>query len=412
MPTFEYSALDSRGQPTDGLIAAAGRAEAISALARREVFVTAIAPSDADQAPGAPGLLDRLRWRRRVAPKAKAAMLGQLAMALQAGLPLLQALRVVQKQAPGQRLGRLVEALGDSVEAGRSLSQAMGDLPREFTPLEASMVRVGETAGVLDEVMGYLAEFAERDVEVRQQVRTAATYPLFVLSLAMVSVVVVVTVILPQVIATITDNIGASALPAPTRILMSLSAAMRSYGWLMALGAVGAVWLFRAWLARPAGRLAFDAFKLRVPVLGTAIRRVAVARFARTLGTLCKAGIQILEALRVLRDTLGNEALARQIDKVADGVTQGQSIAEPLGRTGQFPPLLIQVIAMGEKTGKLDELLLRTSRAYEKETAAAVNRVLTILPAILIVLLALVVGFILMAVLLPIIGMETSVPGM
>jgi len=175
---------------------------------------------------------------------------------------------------------------------------------------------------------------------------------------------------------------------------------------------IAAGWGFNAWRKRPAGRLALDKFKLRVPVLGTALRRIAVARFARTLGTLSQSGIQILEALHVLRGTLGNEALARKIDKVAAEIKQGQSIAEPLRETGEFPPLLIQVIAMGEKTGKLDELLLQTANTYEKETASAIQRVMTILPAVFIVVLALVVVFILAAVLLPIIEAETALPGM
>ncbi|KKL07702.1 hypothetical protein LCGC14_2583350, partial [marine sediment metagenome] len=202
------------------------------------------------------------------------------------------------------------------------------------------------------------------------------------------------------------------ALPAPTRILLGLSNALRSYWWAFTAVIVAGVWGFRSWLARPAGRLAFDTFKLRIPVLGTALRRLAVGRFARTLGTLSQSGIHIIEALGVLRDTLGNEALARKIDQVAAEIAQGESIAEPLRKSGQFPPLLIQVIAMGERTGRLDELLLQTADAYEKETAAALQRVMTILPAALVVLLALVVVFILAAVLLPIIDMQTAIPGM
>jgi len=229
------------------------------------------------------------------------------------------------------------------------------------------MVRVGETAGLLDQVMGHLADFAERELEVRQKIRSAATYPAFVMVLAAVSVVIIVTVILPRVLSAVAENISLL--------------------------------------------LAFDRFKLRIPVLGTAVRKVAVARFARTLGTLSKSGIQILEALGVLRDTLGNEALAQRIDEVAAGVTRGQSIAEPLRQTGEFPPLLIQVIAMGEKTGRLDELLLQTAEAYEKETAASIQRVMTLLPAIFIVLMALVVAFVLAAVMLPIVQMSISVPG-
>ena len=259
----------------------------------------------------------------------------------------------------------------------------------------------------------HLADFAEHDVDIREKIRSAATYPVFVLLLAGISVVIIVTVILPKVMGTVTGGLESNAgLPAPTRMLLWLSEALRMYGWAMAIAVIAAIAGFRAWLRRPEGRLAFDRFKLRIPVLGTALRRIAVARFARTLGTLSTSGIQILEALHVLRDTLGNEALAQKIDQVAADIKQGQSIAEPLRETGEFPPLLIQVIAMGERTGRLDELLLQTADAYEKETSAAIQRVMTILPAVFIVLLALVVVFILAAVLLPIIEAETAIPGL
>ena len=188
---------------------------------------------------------------------------------------------------------------------------------------------------------------------------------------------------------------------------MGVSHFLLGYWWAVLLAIAGGVAAFRWWVSRPSGRFVFDRFLLRIPVVGTALRRVAVARFARTLGTLAKSGIGILESLRVLRDTLGNEALARELDKVAAGITQGRSIAEPLRQTGQFPPLLIQVIAMGERTGRLDEMLLQTAEAYERETAAAIQRVMTVVPAVFIVLLALVVGFVLVAILLPIVNMET-----
>ncbi|MDY7011369.1 MAG: type II secretion system F family protein [Planctomycetota bacterium] len=394
-----------------GEIDATGRSEAITLLAEDSVYVTEIADSKA-KVEAKTAFAFRLPFRRRVKPRTRAAMLRQLATALQAGLPLLSALQVVQQQAENRALHKLVTDLAGRVQAGESLSEAFAANPQEFSRLDVSMVSVGETAGVLDEVMGHLSDFAERDVDIREKIRSAATYPVFVLSLAVISVVVIVTVILPQVISTVTDSVGAAALPAPTRILLWISEVSKAYGWLLTIALVAGVWAFRAWLARPQGRMAFDRFKLRLPVLGTAVRRIAVARFARTLGTLSKSGIQILEALGVLRDTLGNEALASKIDEVAADITRGRSIAEPLRQTGEFPPLLIQVIAMGEKTGRLDELLLQTADAYEKETAAAVQRVMTILPAVLIVLLALVVMFILAAVLLPVVGMETSIPGM
>jgi len=419
MPSFHYRALDSNGQAVTGEIDADGRAEAIARLTEQNIYVTDI---DADmrfekahhrsKTEGSTTARFGLPWTRRVSLRVRASMLRQLATALHAGLELLPALRVVEQQAENEALRALVSDLAERVRSGESLSEAMGAHPREFSRLETSMVRVGETAGVLDQVMGYLSDFAEHDVDIREKIRSAATYPVFVLTLASISVVIIVTVILPQVIRTVTDSVGSVALPLPTQILLGFSRVLSSFGWLLVIGLILAIWAFRAWLSRPLGRLAFDKFKLRIPVLGTAIRRIAVARFARTLGTLSKSGIQILDALLVLRDTLGNEALARKIDEAAAGIRQGESIAEPLRKTGEFPPLLIQVIAMGEKTGRLDELLLQTAQAYEKETSAAIQRVMTILPAIFIVLLALVVAFILVAVLLPVISMETSLPGM
>jgi type II secretory pathway component PulF len=410
MANFTYNAMDETGRAVSGVIDAPNRGQAISQLAERKVFVTDMQVATA-AAPVEGSALSFLR-RRRVPRRARASMLRQIATALQAGLPLLPALQVVHEQADSEALKTLLSDLEKRVQSGESLSDAMAAHGRDFSPLDVSMVRVGETAGVLDQVMGHLADFAEHDMDVREKVRSAATYPIFVLGLAAVSVVVIITIILPRVMGTVMEGMGATALPAPTRMLLWLSDFLQSYGWFVLLVLIAAGWAFHAWRKKPAGRLALDKFKLRVPVLGTALRRIAVARFARTLGTLSQSGIQILEALHVLRGTLGNEALAQKVDKVAADIKQGQSIAEPLRATGEFPPLLIQVIAMGERTGKLDELLLQTANTYEKETTAAIQRVMTVLPAVFIVVLALVVVFILAAVLLPIIEAETALPGM
>ena len=165
---------------------------------------------------------------------------------------------------------------------------------------------------------------------------------------------------------------------------------------------------FRAWVGTPAGRLAFDRFKLRLPILGPTLLKIAVGRFARALGTLSRSGIEIIEALHVLRDTLGNEALGQAVDDVRAAITGGQPIATPLSQTGLFPPMFIQIVDLGERTGRLDELLLRSADAYDKETAGAIARAMTVIPALFIVGLALLIGFILAAVLLPIVSMQTG----
>jgi len=200
------------------------------------------------------------------------------------------------------------------------------------------------------------------------------------------------------------------AMPLPTRILMGLSSFLRVlftsvFGWVViALIATGLYYLIR-W-TRSEGKIKWDAFKLKVPVLGSVLRTIAVGRFARTLGALTKGGVIILEALGVVRDTLGNELLGREIDNVAEEVKRGQSLAEPLGESGFFPPLLVQIVAIGEQTGKLDELLLNAADTFDAEADSAINRFMAIFPAVLILLLALVIGFIIAATLLPIVVME------
>jgi type II secretory pathway component PulF len=406
---FQYTAMDQKGAVRSGHIAMPTRSQAIAALAQQGRFVTQIGEhaqqSGAQQPPGA---LRLAGWsgKRRLPLRLKSSMFAQLSTALSAGLALLPALRIIEEQATQPALRQLTGELANAVQGGESLSEAFAHQPRVFAPLEISMIRVGETAGVLDQVMGSLADFAERDLEFREKIRSAATYPLFVLGLAGVSVLIILLFILPRILATVGDT--AALLPWPTRVLMAISNLARAWGWLGALLCVGGWRLFSRWRATPAGGIAWDRFLLRLPLVGTALRRSAVARFARTLGTLTRAGIDIIEAMRVMRDTLGNRALAAKIDRIAASITQGQSIAEPLRQSGEFPPLLIQVIALGERTGRLDELLLKVADAYEKETAAAVQRVMSILPAVLIVCLALIVAFILAAVLLPIVSMELT----
>lgn len=408
MPDFRYIALAADGETLTGVIRADSRPQAIDRLAQQGAFVTDIDVDD-DKIDRSPRR-DAAGFRRtRVTLRAKAEMLEQLAVALQSGLPLLEGLHVVRDQADSDALRNLIDDMAHRVQGGESISQAMAAHEPPFYELEIAMARVGETAGKLDEVMGYLAEFAEHDLDTRRRIRSAAAYPLFILGLAIVSVVIILTWILPRVMGAILEQGGALTLPLPTRVLMSLSDFLRSPGGVILLIIVVAGgWYFRKWASTDEGRLAVDRFKLKLPVLGTAFRKIAVARFARTLGTLSRAGIPILEAMHVLRGTLGNAELARQLDRVTVDITQGQSIAEPLAASGQFPPLLTQVIAMGERTGKLDVLLLRAADSLEKDTDAALARVMTLLPALFIVCMAVIVAFILVAVMLPIMSIDVG----
>ena len=238
--------------------------------------------------------------------------------------------------------------------------------------------------------------------------KNASAYPIFVLCLGLVSVAIVITVILPRIIGTLGADL--TVLPLPTRILMGISSFIKglftSYpGWFV-LVAIGVGFYHLIKWARTTGRLQCDTFKLRIPILGSVLKTIAVGRFARTLGALTMGGVTILEALGVVRDTLGNELLGREIDTVAEKVKRGEPLAEPLEDSGYFPPLLVQIVAVGEQTGKLDELLLNAADTFDSEADSAINKFMSIFPAILILLLALVIGFIIAATLLPIVVME------
>jgi len=226
--------------------------------------------------------------------------------------------------------------------------------------------------------------------------------------LGLVSVTLVMTLILPKIIASLGSDL--SVLPLPTKILMGLSGFVKGlfttfFGWIVLAAIIAGLYYFRKWIKNE-GRLQYDTFLLRIPILGSVLRTIAVGRFARTLGALTMGGVTILDALKVVRDTLGNEFLGSEIDVVAEKVKRGEPVAEPLEASGHFPPLLVQIVAVGEQTGKLDELLLNAADTFDAEADAAINQFMSIFPAVLILVLALIIGFIIAATLLPIVMMQ------
>ena len=417
MSQFLYKAVNQSGGHVRGTVEAIDRRSAVAALTDKGHFVTELA-EEAQSLSVTPSVngdekaaLDLSRFMqfgsRKVTSKDVLAMTTQLSTALQAGLPLLNGLKLIHEQqhkaATREMLGELVNA----VSSGQSLSEAMAKHERIFSPLYLSMIRVGETGGILEQTTAQLAGILTRDEKIKTNMKNASAYPVFVLCIGLVSVTIIITWILPTIIGTISES--GALLPLPTRMLLGMSGFTKAlftkvYGWIiLALIGAGVYYLIR-W-TRTEGRIKWDTFKLRIPVLGSVLRTIAVGRFARTLGALTKGGVIILEALSVVRDTLGNELLGREIDTVAEKVKRGESLAEPLSESGYFPPLLVQIVSIGEQTGKLDELLLNAAETFDSEADSAINRFMAIFPALLILLLALVIGFIIAATLLPIIVM-------
>ncbi len=344
--------------------------------------------------------------RSRINDKKVLEMTNQLATAIKAGLPILNALDILKSQQKNEQMGELLDELSVAVSSGQSMSEAMAKHPDIFSVLYVSMVRVGETGGILDKTMQQLVTLMSREVKIRSNLRSALAYPLFVLSVGFVSMIVILVGVLPKIIKTI--GMDPAMLPLPTKILMGLSHFLLSFGWLMGIGLAFSIYAFVKWKRSPKGRLAWDGFKLKLPLFGNVVSTLSVGRFARMLGALTASGITILEALKVVRDTLGNEVLAKQIDEVSAKVKTGSNLADPLEKSGWFPALLVQIVAMGEQTGCLDELLLDAAETFDDQADTVVSRFMALFPAFLILALAAVIGFIIMATLLPIMTMDMS----
>jgi len=406
---YVYNAVNSSGEVVSGVIEALDRRSAVADLAARGLFPSEISEQSRSASEGAgESILDSIRSmgfaRSRISGKDLLQMTTQLGTALRAGLPILNAIKIIEAQQHKPAVKELLGHLAEAVSSGKALSDAMSERPEVFSDLYSSMVRVGETGGILDKTMKQLIGLIARDESIKSSMKNAAAYPLFVMSVGILSVIIVLTKVLPSIVHSM--GVQPELMPLPTRMLMALSDFLMAYGLLVAGVLALGVFAFVRWKRTDAGRLAWDGFKLRIPILGPVLKTIAVGRFARTLGALTQCGITILHALAVVRDTLGNEVLGRAIDKVISRVRAGDPLAEPLAESALFPPLLIQIVSIGEQTGKLDELLLNAADTFDAEADQAVTRFMAVFPALLILLLAMVVGFIIAATLLPIMGME------
>jgi type IV pilus assembly protein PilC len=406
MPTFRYETSSAAQRNGALVIDAPDRATAIRSLVQRGE-----APVRVEEV-GGRGLKSSIARAKSSyssgMSKAQMAMfIRELATAVNAGLPLVQALKTIAKQgrSPSQKV--MLSRLIDDVEHGRTLSDAMRAHGRPFDDLVISLVNAGEVAGRLGEVLTQAARLLDRDAKMRSSFLAAMLYPAIIAGAVAIAVVIVVTVIVPRVLGAVAGQLP--VLPLPTRIVQGVAWFVGSYWWLLVLLAVGAVWGVARALSQPGPRLAVDRAVLRVPVIGSALRDVSVARFTRTLGTLISAGLPVVASLRVTRDVLGNRALRAAIDDVCDQVAAGKTIADPLERSGWFPPLLVQIISLGEQTGKLDEMLDQAATAFEDKTEQSIKVVTTIVPPALIIVLACLVGFVVLSILLPLIELQESI---
>lgn len=341
--------------------------------------------------------LPEISLRGKVRQRDLLVMTQELATLISSGLPLDRALSVLNGLTTKEELKKTVGQILRSVQQGKSLAEALSDFPKIFPPLYVNMVKAGEVGGFLETALQRLAEYMERAQQVQDEIKSALTYPILLTLTGGVSIVILLTYVLPKFTA-IFGDLG-QALPTSTRLLMGFSEGLRLYWWVLLLIAVGS-WLgIRQYLATPQGRFLWDRWRLRIWVLGQLLLKREVGRFARTLGTLLKSGVPLLQALEVVQDVVGNEMISRTLKEVRVGVREGQGIAGPLGRSGTFPTLALQMVSVGEETGRLDEMLMRVAEYYERDTYNQVKRLTSLLEPALILVMGVAVGFVVVSML-------------
>jgi type II secretory pathway component PulF len=335
-----------------------------------------------------------------------ASFISELATALQAGLPLIPALRTLGKSGRTPAQKAMLNHLINRVEQGGTLAEACRTWGKPFNELIINLVRAGEASGRIGEILQQTAELVEKDLRLRRSLLSATLYPLILLVLSGVAIIIVTTFIVPSVLKPFEgQNIS---LPWPTLVVQGFAGIVLNYWWAMIGGACIALLAYFRVRATPGGRLAIDRVMLSMPLMGALVRDAAVARFTRTLGTLVKAGLPVLTALRLTSATLGNMVMRRAMDSVCEQVAGGKTIAGPLESTGLFPPLLVQIVSLGERSGKLPDLLSQAATAMEGRTETRVKVITTILPPILVVGLACVVGFVVLAILLALLQLQDA----
>jgi type IV pilus assembly protein PilC len=325
----------------------------------------------------------------------------QFATMINAGLPLVKCLNILAEQTESPVLTSVIADVQHEVEMGRSLSEALGKHPESFKQLYTSMVRAGEIGGVLDDVLLRIATTLESEDEIKRKIKSALTYPVAMLCISLLLLAIMLIFVVP-IFEKMFKNMGAS-LPAFTKFIMTISHFLTSIkGVIFILFVIGGVILLRRWVRTPSGKRRLDALKLRLPVFGVLFHKMSLSRFSRTLGTLVASGVPILQALEITSNTVGNMLVAEAVDNVRAGVKEGDSIARPLGQSPLFPPMVTQMLAIGEETGALDTMLNKVSDFYDSEVASTVEALTSLLEPVLIVFLGLVVGTIVIALYMPI----------
>jgi len=403
MAMFEYTALTAQGKTVSGVIDADSVKEARGKLRRTGVFPVDVVAGTARPSPA----VGRSFFGERISGAEVSVITRQLATLLAAGLPLVDSLAALGEQVERTPVKRVVASVRERIREGGSFADALAAHPSAFSHLYVNMVRVGEASGTLDRVLLSLAEFLERQARLRNTVTAALTYPILMLVISVMILVFLVGFVVPKVTVVFADL--HQALPWPTRILIAASNVLRTGWWgIAALAIIVGVVTVR-YGRTPLGRRRYDTLVLRLPVVGRLVRMIALSRFSATLSTLLAGGVGLLMALEIVKNVVHNVIIADAIETARDSIRQGQSIAEPLRRSGVFPPLVTHMIAVGELSGELETMLRKVSEAYDHEVETTVGTLTALLSPVMILIMGGVILFIVLAILLPIFEMSQLV---
>jgi len=405
MPVFQYEALDAHGKEVKSQIEALSNKEAISKIRNKGFFPTKVRARGAARKVKA--AVAKPKKRRgsggRVNIKVVCQFARQLSTLQDAGLPILRSLRILEEQQKSGTMRRIMGYLGDDIEGGATLSEAMGKCPRCFNRLFVNMVAAGEIGGVLDVILSRLADFLEKAERLKSKVKGAMVYPAVVMTAAMGIVLGLMIFIIPT-FATVLTDMGGGSLPGLTQMLLDLSGWLIGGGWITVVIAPFAI-IFLLKLIRQfqMGRFIMDTIKLKLPIVGKLSYKTSVARWTRTLGTLISAGVPILEALNITRETAGNEVYSRMLGKVLHAIRQGDTFANPLRQSKTVDAIVVNMVGVGEETGDMDKMLDKVANNFDEEADVLVSSLMSLLEPIMILFLGALVGTIVIAMFLPMI---------
>jgi type IV pilus assembly protein PilC len=396
MPAFTYTARTTSGELRTATIEAPSREDVVSQLRRQRLSVVKV---DEDAKPRKP--------RGSIKMRDIVIFTRQFSTMINAGLPLVQALDILAKQTENKVLSDVTRAVVFDVESGHTVADALAKHPNAFSDLYVNMVAAGEAGGILDTILMRLATFMEKNDALIRKVKGAMIYPGVIMSVAVIAITVLLIFVIP-VFESMFASVGLG-LPLPTRVVIGMSKFLKGYWWGIGAGIAGFVYLMKKYYASPSGKLTIDRAMLRVPVLGDVLRKSAVSRFTRTLGTLISSGVSILDGLEITAKTAGNRVIQDAIMQSRASIAGGDTIASPLQKSAVFPAMVISMIAVGEQTGGLDEMLSKIADFYDEEVDAAVSSLLSLLEPVMIVFLGVVVGGMVVAMYLPIFDMINAV---